>query len=320
MSFALEVVGNSAITILNPMLYVDYGDFNTSFVLSAAPNADQTSAFVQFLKSETGTARYQDLVPLQLLISTDQIPINAPDQLTMYVGGKSYFLDIQLAQDTNVNVIVTITPSNDSLSVIGNNSFQLNSMNPDARFRLALTSAADGNLSYSVNYVLSGIYANLFSLNNNVTSITIAQSPTDLNSTNLNFTTNIYIFTRAMTVMIRNFNYPMYIYYQVYEQTTLNDSLEMTEADIIANLDAVIEVQIQEDNTTYGITFCNDTTMACLINIANLELKKYYFKCFAVSPNGIQSTLIFKTSFDTYRNLKLYLLFVLLIKIKRSNQ
>ena len=89
MNISLEIIGNSAIKVLTPLLTINFGDANASFLVSVDSVAGESNGFVRFVKQELGAPVYQQITPLKIIVSSDLITINVEDLVTMYVGGKS---------------------------------------------------------------------------------------------------------------------------------------------------------------------------------------------------------------------------------------
>lgn len=304
MNISLNLTGNPAITVLTPFIKINYGDFSAKFVLSATSNAILSLAYVHFTKKEKNQRQYIEIYPLAVEISLEQVEINVPKQLTMYVGGKSYFLEVKLSENINNEINVKVNTSNSNLTIIGSSELKFNSSNPNQNFRVSLKNGSNSTATYSIGYSISGVYNKLFTLSSDSTNVKVVTTKENLTSENITFSATITIQTRSINLIIKKIKNPSFIYYQVYKRLS-SESLELSDLDLINKLDNQSNEKIIETNMTTGILFCEDitSTASCKVAITNLEFKQYYVKCFAISLSGIKSSTNFTMLFQPYRNL-----------------
>ena len=300
MNLSLSIFGNTAVTLSNSSLHIFYGDFYVSFVLSVSPAAFQAISFVRISKTEKGVNKYEDLYPLEVSVSYDKIAIEVENKIVLYAGGEFYYLSVYPTDTLNINVTIIAQSSNINLTIIGSNSSILNETNSLARFKIALKNNSMNTSTYTISYTFAGIYSKWFSLSSPETTITVAQTPKDLNSTTLTFTGTLNIKTRSMNLLIKDLKFPTYIIYQVYEEIS-NGTLALNSTNLYEKLVQSVDVQIIEENMTSGILFCLDIAKTCIAKVEALKLKKYYLNAFAISPSGINGATPYKTSFEPYR-------------------
>lgn len=306
----ISLFGNSDISILNPNLNIYYGDLYAIFNLSVRENATYSKAFVRFTKTEKDVIKYENIYPLQLEISYNTITIEVPNKISLYPGGKTVFLEIYVPNPlNNINITININSSSSNLEIIGSKSLTLNESISVNTFRLGLKNGSNTSLSYSLTYTLIGTYASYFELSSEKTSVNLLTKPKDLVASSLTFKGSLNIYTHGIQLIITNYNYPHYIYYQIYEETSGNASaLEMTMSALIEKMDASIDEEIFETNRTFGIIDCNDISDGglCTRQINNLKYKKHYLLAYAVHPAGIQGITPLKTSFQPNCNFFFY--------------
>jgi len=303
MTISLICSGNSEVTVLNSSIAITTGDLYSKIYVSAGPAAREVVSYLLFTKKEQESVqKYQEIYPLKLVIEiTDNVVLNTPNFLNIFIGGNSYFVEISISDIPNVPVSLIVSSSNSDLQIIGSSQLNYNESKTINRFRLYLNPQTNVSQNYYLNYTIQGNYSNLFELDNDLTQIKLFQKPNNLNSTTLTFQGTIKIYSKTIDIIITSLTFQAEIYYQIYNANSLI-SLEMNNQDIINQINNYSEYQVLLDNNIIiGIIKCNDTSKACIQRVSNLQVNAYQVKCFALSPAGVQSNYVFTTYFQPYR-------------------
>ena len=275
------------------------------------PTAGEVVSYLLYIKSEAGSVnKYQEIYPLRISIQiNDKIKINVPDSLNVFVGGRSYYIEITLSDIPNIAVNLNVTSSDTNLQIIGLSQLTFNQSKTVNRFRVSANANINISSVYFLNYsIVNGNYSNLFQLSNSYTQIKLFAKPKNLDSSTLTFIGKVQVYSKTIDIVISGFNFQTEIYYQIYRSNTLN-SIEMSTQDIIDKVNNSSDYQVFLPNIIVGVFKCNDTTKACSQRIGNLLPSSYNLKCFAVSPAGIQSNYIYTKYFEPYRK-NLYIQFI----------
>ena len=307
-SIEMDIYGNPSIKPLNSSISIRSGDLYGVFYVYAEANASNVVAYCHFNKKEGGIVKkYQEIYPLYFSISLfTKIIIVIPDIIAVYIGGESSFIEVTCNDISKFSINVTISPlATDLVGFIENNNnnlvFQQNKSMDRFRVKLSSLASEDENYYIQLNLVETP-YSNLFSLSTDKITIKPFRKPPNLNNNTLNFKGNIQIYCKSIDIIISNFKYPVLIYYQIEKQMNSNFSIINTQ-EIIDRIDIADDYKIIDNigNKIIGVFQCNDTTVICKKNIINLEVFDYFLQCFAYSPAGYKSSLIYNTTFQPYR-------------------
>ena len=319
LSFSLS--GNSDIQLLNTSVQIKSGDFYSVFYIAASMNASEVLSFLQFEKKEYGIIdKYQQIYPLQIAIEImKKIIILTPLTVSMYIGGKSYFIEISLSDIPNFEFNLTLIANNDNLiTIIPSKTLKFSSNQMVNRFRISLSDKiSPSSSSTDDNYILfmlsDNIPDNIIDFNYNAIFIKTFLKPSNLAKNLMNYTANLQIYSKTIDIQITNLNFPVFVYFQIF----LNGTNELTNQEIVNIIDNEAKLlYFNETIGTLGIFQCNDTGKTFVERVEGLRVTLYNIKIFVVSSANIEADTIYRNSFEPYRNFFLFFKTIFLCYLK----
>ena len=306
MEISFNIQGNSKIKLLNNSISIKSGDFFAVFYVSASFDAPEVLAFLRFDKNESGTVnKYQEIYPLLISLQImNKIIISIPKTLSVFIGGKTFFIEIKIKDIPNIPINISLVSSkNENLTILGSNLLTFNENKTINRFTLKVSNQANASDQYYIHAsIINSPYSGLFELENQKITMKLYEKPKTLTPNSLSFQAKLKIYSKSIDLLINNLNFPVFIFYQIYQKLSTN-SLEMSFDEIIERIDNASEYQIILENSIIGAFKCNDTSVTCMQKISNLNVTGYYLKCVAVSDADIQGNSTYQTYFEPYRKI-----------------